>query len=712
MHATANGHATPDAIAANNADGLPLFPMHRLVLEKRGLNADTIREAGIRSSGDRIEQAAILNRKSVPSTWAGSIVIPYYDESGAVVTNRLRPTNPPINAKTGKPQKYISPTGGALRVYVPRPVFPLLHDASGRLVITEGEFKSQAATQAGFHCISLPGVDCWHPRKKTTLLPDLERIAWKDREVFIAFDSDAVDNENVARNERELAAALKLHGAKVRIVRIPPADDGGKLGLDDFLVAKGPAAFQKLLEAAEEPPAPEAGEFMESAADMDPAIEADHFVAAMTVDGLPRLRFWRGSFYLHSSGRYAEIPPEEVRAELVNKLNRRWLSVKSRHVSDVLDHLKAKTILAGSVEPPSWLSKAPNGWPAVECLATKNAVVHLPSLIAASQPCDVGATPAFLTTTATDFPLDLNPPRPAAWLNFLETLWSDDPESVQALQEWFGYLLTHDTRQQKLLLLVGPKRSGKGTIARVLTSLVGRGNVAAPTLSGLGTNFGLWPLIGKSVAIVSDARLSGRADQAAVVERILSITGEDSITIDRKNMSPITVRLPTRFVILTNELPKLSDASGAIVSRVVLLHTTRSFYGKEDHDLTERLLDELPGILLWAIEGWRRLRDRGRFLQPQSGLESIGDMNDLASPVGAFVRDCCLVDRLAWVATSHLFEAWERWCKSQGREKFIGTVQSFGRDLLAAEPGIKKKRLREGDDRTRVYEGIGLRDGF
>ena len=177
---------------------------------------------------------------------------------------------------------------------------------------------------------------------------------------------------------------------------------------------------------------------------------------------------------------------------------------------------------------------------------------------------------------------------------------------MESLQEWFGYLLTADTRLQKMLMVVGPKRSGKGTIARVLAALVGKGNIAAPTLGSLTTNFGLQLLVGKGVAIFSDPRLSNRTDQAIVVERLLSITGEDAQTVDRKHMSAITCKLPTRFVILTNELPRLNDASGAIVSRVILLRTSRSFLGHEDHQLTDVLLGELPGILLWAAGGWHR----------------------------------------------------------------------------------------------------------
>ena len=131
------------------------------------------------------------------------------------------------------------------------------------------------------------------------------------------------------------------------------------------------------------------------------------------------------------------------------------------------------------------------------------------------------------------------------------------------LQEWAGYCLTADTRQQKILLVIGPRRSGKGTIGRMLRALVGPANTAGPTLGSLGTPFGLWPLVGKSLGIVSDARLGRWTDSQVVVERLLSISGEDALTIDRKSLEPITVKLPTRLVIFSNELPRLGDLSGA-----------------------------------------------------------------------------------------------------------------------------------------------------
>jgi putative DNA primase/helicase len=255
-------------------------------------------------------------------------------------------------------------------------------------------------------------------------------------------------------------------------------------------------------------------------------------------------------------------------------------------------------------------------------------------------------------------------------------------------------------------LLVGPKRSGKGTIGRVLTGLLGRHSVAAPTLAGMATNFGLSPLIDRPLALISDARLSGRTDSSLVVERLLSITGQDALTIDRKYREPWTGRLPARFVILTNELPRLSDSSGALASRFVALVLTRSFYGHENPLLTGELLTEAPAIFNWALDGLDRLLARGYFVVPASARESIEALHDLSSPVAAFIRERCHVAPGATVLVDDLFGHWQKWCTEQGNEH-CGTASSFAVELRSAVPTLRKVRLREDNRRAR-YLGLGL----
>ena len=82
--------------------------------------------------------------------------------------------------------------------------------------------------------------------------------------------------------------------------------------------------------------------------------------------------------------------------------------------------------------------------------------------------------------------------------------------AIDALGEWFGYVISGRLDLHKILLMVGPTRGGKGAIARVLGALVGMPNVAGPTLNSLTGDFGLAPLIGKSLAVVADMRIAGR----------------------------------------------------------------------------------------------------------------------------------------------------------------------------------------------------------
>jgi putative DNA primase/helicase len=306
------------------------------------------------------------------------------------------------------------------------------------------------------------------------------------------------------------------------------------------------------------------------------------------------------------------------------------------------------------------------------------------------------------------FAYDAEAGQPLEWLRFLRSVWPDDRECIEALQEWAGYLLTSDTRQQKIMMLVGPKRSGKGTIARVLRSLVGQRNTASPTLAGIATNFGMQPLIGKTLATINDARLSGRTDAAPVVERLLSVSGEDGQTIDRKHLTAWEGKLPTRFMILTNELPRLDDASGAIASRMLVLRMTHSWFGKEDAHLFDRLVAELPAIFVWAVEGWLRLAQQGRFTEPRSGAEMVRQLEDLASPVKVFVSDRCVIGPEQEVSKDSLFEEWQAWCKKNGHKQT--SREEFFRSLQAAYPFIKASNpLRREGKRVRLSFGIGLK---
>jgi putative DNA primase/helicase len=432
-----------------------------------------------------------------------------------------------------------------------------------------------------------------------------------------------------------------------------------------------------------------------------------------TATGLRTLHHHGGAFYEWNGRCYELADTKAVRAEVYafldtasrrdSKGNLVPFQPNMARVSNVMDALHAVANVPAALRMPAWIAEPADGPPAREIVACANGLLHLQSGALLS------LTPAFFSLNALSFAFNHEAPAPAQWLQFLGSLWADDSEAIETLQEWFGYCLVSDTRQQKIMLQVGPKRSGKGTIGRVLTALLGQTNVCAPTLASLGQNFGLAPLIGKQLAMIADARLSSRADQHAIAERLLSISGEDGITVDRKFLEPWTGTLSARFMIMTNELPRIADASGALASRFIVLTLRRSFIGSEDHGLTDRLLAELPAILNWAIEGWHRLQQRGHFRQPASSADAIQELEDLGSPIGAFLRERCEVAPGLTVSCALLFDHWRVWCEGQGRDH-TGTAPSFGRDLRAAVPGLASVNRRiSSDERERHYEGIGMR---
>ena len=376
----------------------------------------------------------------------------------------------------------------------------------------------------------------------------------------------------------------------------------------------------------------------------------------------------------------------------------RDFSANPTTVGQALETIRAEVHAPSSVAPPAWLGEPPGEYDPSDILPCKTMSLHLPTEIA------LEPTPALFTRSALDYDYDPDPPEPERWIRFLEQLFGDDLESSELLQEWFGYCLTPETSQQKMLLIIGPKRSGKGTIGRVLRGLVGEANVAGPTVGGLAQPFGLQSLIGKSVAIVSDARFGGER-ASAVIERLLCVSGEDAVTIDRKYLEPVTLKLGTRFVFLTNELPRLADASSALASRFLVLRLTESFYGKEDHGLAEALLEERAGILRWALDGRRRLRERGRFLQPGSSADDVEDLGELGSPVSAFIRERCVVGADHRATVDELYAAWQQWSELNGANS-VSNKQSFGRDLRAALPQLTRRR---GTGQRGFYVGIALR---
>jgi putative DNA primase/helicase len=443
----------------------------------------------------------------------------------------------------------------------------------------------------------------------------------------------------------------------------------------------------------------------------DPMAVARIFIEQRyTQQGTHTLRYWCGSWWKWHTTHWAEVEQRTVRSLLYHFTEKALYSDPKkgllpwaptcRRIGDLMEALGACTILSDHLLQPCWLDDRLGG----PIVAVRNGLldVNTRELHAHS--------PFYFCTVSVPFDYDASAPESRRFLNFLDELWPQEPEAIDALGEWFGYVISGRLDLQKILLMVGPTRGGKGVLARILAALVGKPNVCGPTLSSLNSEFGLAPLIGKSLAVVSDARFSGR-NSGPVVERMLSISGEDTLTVNRKYREQWSGKLPTRLHVISNELPHLGDASTAIVGRFIILILSRSWLGKENHELELQLLEELPGILNWSLDGLARLnRNDGRFTRVPSAEEAIITMSDLASPVAAFVRDRCTLHANLQVGVDELHAAFKQWCEEGEYQKSSKAV--FGRNLMAACRTVRKARVGGRTSRAYVYQGIRLaKDG-
>lgn len=420
-------------------------------------------------------------------------------------------------------------------------------------------------------------------------------------------------------------------------------------------------------------------------------------------------------FFIYVGTHYEIIEESTIRSKVYNFLDKCKKTGKQgslvpfnpnpASVSGAIDAIKSIVHLANhpNTKPPIWLEDYAKTKPAAsKLISVENGIFHLEDSILL--PHSLG----FFTQNSLPFAFDQSATCPT-WDAFLQSVWQDDQESIDTLQEMFGYILSGDTRQQKFFNIIGPRRSGKGTINKVLVDLLGQHNTVAPELGELCDTFGLQPWLGKLLASFTDARAPER-NRSAVVSQLLRIVGGDTITVNRKNKEAWNGYLPTRLVIYSNEVLQLTENSNALTGRMIVLKMSRSFFNKEDTELSVKLRAELGGIFNWAMAGLkRRIARGGHFTQPASGKEYLELMAELGNPLAVFADAALNFEPTATVRKEDVFACYKHWALKKSMAP--GTEQAFKRRFLAAtqEQFVKSEEIRQNGERVSVYLGVSLK---
>jgi putative DNA primase/helicase len=300
-----------------------------------------------------------------------------------------------------------------------------------------------------------------------------------------------------------------------------------------------------------------------------------------------------------------------------------------------------------------------------------------------------------------------------------------DEERANFLQRWFGYGITGETREQKVVLHIGDGSNGKGTLFRLLDATVGKSylHTAAPNLlTGDASNrhsTEIADLFGRRMVVAHESD----ADAALREGFIKQASGEDQLSGRYLYKDHFQFTPTFKLQLLTNHEPTVKGSDFGIWRRLLLVRYAHKYGTAEqvatgdatrlaDLDLTARLLAEREGILAWMVAGAREWYAT-RLRPPASVVNDSALYRTNQDRMRKFVADRCTMDEKAWSPFTNgmgaLYPAYVGWCKESGFAAM--GLTKFGAELTRAAPGTHTmQQFRKVGGRTKPFTGIkGLR---
>ncbi len=375
------------------------------------------------------------------------------------------------------------------------------------------------------------------------------------------------------------------------------------------------------------------------------------------------------------------------------KREKTWISRKIRRqvaksggdsvITNGLVHSVEALARSERVKTPEQL----NGFPA-GCLPVKNGLLDLESgrLVPSLQ--------GHLTTTR--IPHDYDPaatcPQWMAWLNDRQ----DDQATRDQIQEIFGYCLTNDLQFHSFFFCYGDGGSGKSTMVDVLEWLVGSDNKVSLELTELDNPFTRSQLVGKSLYLAKE--LTSRSFRH--IGLIKAIVSGDPISVDVKYGQGFDFRPSGRLVMESNVMACTPDSSGGFERRFIQVNFDKPIDRKKmEYGFQERFKGEMSGILNWAIEGYKRLRARGRFEHTERSQEATDELLRHRAGVAMFLKSGmiqdCENDGKRGMRLDKVFALYNEWCEAEAVVAFHKEKTTFAREVFTIKKDWKSRKRRK-----------------
>lgn len=310
------------------------------------------------------------------------------------------------------------------------------------------------------------------------------------------------------------------------------------------------------------------------------------------------------------------------------------------------------------------------------------------------------------------------------FLNWLTTQALNNPEDLIIIQAFFYATLT-GMGVQKFLELIGRPRSGKGTLMRVLTTLMGAKNSANVELEYLEKErFILAKVIDKRLIAISETE----PDNKRKITRFLALIGRDPQTIEEKN-KPIADKDKTfqGLVLFASNYPiEGNDPAKALDTRRITVHMDNVLDNEDKREplceeiqgkMTGKFVKEMSGILNWALSIDYR-KAKLILLNPESHVKNyknqvLEDELGKTDLLPLFLENCCVIDPNGKVLASELFQEFTKFYqKETGQITYpFKTAQNLMARIRPLLQKYKVKYSNKPRDRKSIpYHGIRLKN--
>ena len=280
------------------------------------------------------------------------------------------------------------------------------------------------------------------------------------------------------------------------------------------------------------------------------------------------------------------------------------------------------------------------------------------------------------------------------------------PVDRKKLQEYVGYTLLHWALPfHKALFIAGPQASGKSTFLDVVHALLGEETTCslAPQefTSEQFAGYGLW---GAWANIRSDIP----ADLIENTGKFKEVVAGDPVKVEKKYQDPITIEPTAKHLFAANTLPSADIDDDAFFRRILMVSFPNTIpRGERDPHLGDALLEELPGVLNWALDGFARLREQGHFSGDLPPEETQAKWRAWGESIERFKQRCVDEDAAAtdYVSKRELYDAYREFCEAENVP--AESRAKFGREIKD-DPAVGDGRRTIEGERVQVYTGIDL----